>query len=141
MPEDAKFHIGIKALILNEKKEILLLYGEKNGDKFWDLPGGRMQVGEGIEEALRRETEEELGVSGKLLVMQGLFDATLSNFKKPNAEGAYLMLIVFKCKLPGDHDFVMDEEHSNWKWTAPKEASKLLGFKYRKEFLDKVAKL
>jgi 8-oxo-dGTP pyrophosphatase MutT (NUDIX family) len=136
--EDAKFHIGIKALIINEKKEILLLYGEKNGDKFWDLPGGRMQVGESIEEALRRETEEELGVSGKLLVMQGLFDATLSNFKKPNAEGAYLMLIVYNCRLPVNRDFKMDEEHSGWKWAAPKEAVKLLGFKYRKEFLGKL---
>ncbi|WP_299668092.1 NUDIX domain-containing protein [uncultured Polaribacter sp.] len=45
-------------LVLNPKKEILFIY---RADK-WDLPKGRIEKGEAIEDAAIREVEEECGI-------------------------------------------------------------------------------
>lgn len=54
------FHLGVKALIQNAQKELLLL---RRRSLVWDLPGGRIQKGETLEEALAREVYEETGLN------------------------------------------------------------------------------
>ncbi|KAB1154631.1 NUDIX domain-containing protein [Tenacibaculum aiptasiae] len=56
-----KFKVMIAAggLVLNDNEEVLFIY---RGNK-WDLPKGRIEKGEGIEETAIREVEEECGVS------------------------------------------------------------------------------
>lgn len=54
-------------LVLNENKKILFIY---RGNK-WDLPKGRVEEGEGLEEAAVREVEEECGIE-KLTIQQKL---------------------------------------------------------------------
>ena len=46
-------------LVLNDKKEVLFIY---RGNK-WDLPKGRIEKGEQIEETAVREVEEECGIT------------------------------------------------------------------------------
>lgn len=50
-------------LVLNEKKETLFIY---RGDK-WDLPKGRIEKGEKIEETAIREVEEECGIENLII--------------------------------------------------------------------------
>jgi 8-oxo-dGTP pyrophosphatase MutT (NUDIX family) len=50
-------------LVKNERKEYLFIY---RADK-WDLPKGKIEKGEGIEEAAVREVEEECGIKVKKL--------------------------------------------------------------------------
>jgi ADP-ribose pyrophosphatase YjhB (NUDIX family) len=45
-------------LVLNSKKEILFIYRSEK----WDLPKGRVEAGESIEEAAIREVQEECGI-------------------------------------------------------------------------------
>lgn len=54
------YRVSIKALILDRHK--LLLVKEWD-DEWWSFPGGGIEHGESIQEALRREIEEELGVT------------------------------------------------------------------------------
>lgn len=61
-------------LVLNESKKVLFIY---RGSK-WDLPKGRVEEGENLEEAAIREVEEECGIekliiNRKLLVTYHLF--------------------------------------------------------------------
>ena len=51
-------------LVLNAKKEILFIYRAKK----WDLPKGRIEKGETIEETAIREVEEECGISNLKLI-------------------------------------------------------------------------
>ena len=51
-------------LVLNPKKEILFIY--RLG--FWDLPKGRIEKGETIEQTSVREVEEECGVANLVIV-------------------------------------------------------------------------
>jgi 8-oxo-dGTP pyrophosphatase MutT (NUDIX family) len=51
-------------LVLNTKKEILFIYRSKK----WDLPKGRIEEGETIEETAIREVEEECGIFNLKLI-------------------------------------------------------------------------
>ena len=56
--------IGVGALIVNEKKEVLLLHRPataKVEPNCWRKPGGSVEFGETREKALRREILEEIG--------------------------------------------------------------------------------
>lgn len=53
-----------KAFILNEGKVLLVRKSLKDPDQpgRWEVPGGRMQFGEGVDEQLKREVREEVGL-------------------------------------------------------------------------------
>lgn len=57
----------VKAIILShDRRTFLLQHRIKRGDLyegFWELPGGRVQVGESLLDCLRREVQEEAGLS------------------------------------------------------------------------------
>jgi len=61
-PDAARLFVSLKAAVW--KGERLLLQREDQGDgrEVWDLPGGRLDHGEELDEGLRRELREELGV-------------------------------------------------------------------------------
>lgn len=40
-----------------------ILFQKKINDKYWALPGGKIKIGETGEDAIRREMNEELGIS------------------------------------------------------------------------------
>ena len=50
--------------ILRWHGRILLCRHEKEGQERWLLPGGGVQLGEGLLEALQRELDEEIGIVG-----------------------------------------------------------------------------
>ncbi len=70
--EDFLQNIRIRAAgILVKDGEILLVRHEKNGKSYWLLPGGGVDFGESVEEALIREFREEVGLPiqvGKLVL-------------------------------------------------------------------------
>lgn len=59
---DYLFRISLKAVIFNGNGEILVVK-ERDRD-WWDLPGGGMDHGESIKEALARELNEEVLLRG-----------------------------------------------------------------------------
>lgn len=141
--QHAVFQVGVKALFRNERGEVLVLLKPSKASDFarkdhWDLPGGRVAPGKGIEETLRRELKEELGLGEDEFQIKSVFDACLSSF--PPLEGrTYLMLLVYECRLKEENtDLVLSAEHSEWKWVAPEEAARLLEKKFSAEFSRKL---
>ena len=51
------------AAIIADHEQILLVEHRKRGQRYWVLPGGRLEGNETLEAALRREVREELGLS------------------------------------------------------------------------------
>lgn len=59
---DYLFRLSIKALILNDDGEVLVV--KETGRDWWDLPGGGMDHKESIKDAIARELKEEVNLSG-----------------------------------------------------------------------------
>ncbi|MBI2542673.1 MAG: NUDIX hydrolase [Candidatus Aenigmarchaeota archaeon] len=139
---EQKFHVGVKALILNDKNEILILRANpselRRQATHWDLPGGRIKENDSIEETLRKEINEELGVDNIKIVEH--FDTSISNIKIPlDDETVGLILIVYKCKLPDNNvDLKLSFEHLEYKWASVDEAKELLKFKFGNSFIEKL---
>lgn len=61
--QDYLFRVSLKAVIRNEKGELLVV--KEKGHSVWELPGGGMDHGETFEKAMSRELLEEVGYAGK----------------------------------------------------------------------------
>lgn len=59
---DYLFRISIKALIVNTDGDILVV--KESGRDWWDLPGGGMEHGETVKDAIARELHEEVSMNG-----------------------------------------------------------------------------
>ena len=53
-------------LVYNDRNQLLMIF--RHGK--WDLPKGKLEVGENIEQCAIREVEEECGVSGLIITKQ-----------------------------------------------------------------------
>jgi GrpB-like predicted nucleotidyltransferase (UPF0157 family)/8-oxo-dGTP pyrophosphatase MutT (NUDIX family) len=65
---------GVSALITNKKNEFLLVNLESFEDKYFAIPGGGIEQGETLEDAVYRELNEELGIKEKSLQIIGQSD-------------------------------------------------------------------
>lgn len=59
---DYLFRVSLKAVIFNEAGEVLIV--KEAGRDWWDIPGGGLNHGESIKEALARELYEEASLRG-----------------------------------------------------------------------------
>jgi len=66
---------------------------------YWSLPGGLVETGESLEEAVRREILEETGLRVKPVEMFGVFERVIKD-AKGRAEYHYL-LMDYVCKVTG----------------------------------------
>lgn len=76
--------IRARAIITNASNEVLLLKRVWNDGLYtWLLPGGDIDAGETIEEGLKRELMEELGIDVTLdgLLFDGVFDYVVTKEK------------------------------------------------------------
>jgi len=62
--------VAVGAMILNDKGEVLLCKRSQNTNNergCWEVPGGAVEFGETLQDAIKREIQEELGVELDLL--------------------------------------------------------------------------
>lgn len=98
MNQEKLFYIGNKALIRNDKNEVLILHITRTKDEdYYDLPGGRMNKGEDVVTALTREVKEETGIVD--LVIEKPLGMALTSIQIPIPQGekAGLVLSVYVC--------------------------------------------
>lgn len=137
------FQIGIKALFRNSQGQILVLESNTKYQTIlgphWDLPGGRIKDSHSIEETLKREIEEEIGV--KDFQILDLFDVSIVDRVVPaQMKLVRLALVTYLCS--GDcSQITLSHEHQSSDWVNPQKAAELLVPKYPKDFAQKIAKL
>ncbi len=112
-------------LVLNEKKEILLIF--RRG--YWDLPKGKLDKGETLEQCAVREVEEETGLTAVKLVAPLL--VTYHTYH----EGARFMLKEshwYKMDASGEQTLIPQttEDIQEIRWVARKDLSSFLDKTY-----------
>lgn len=117
-----KFTLVVAAggLVQNEKKEILMIF--RRGK--WDLPKGKLDKGEKLEDCAVREVEEETGLQKVKL------NAPLTITYHTYHEGARFVLKEshwYTMKVSGDQQLVpqTEEDIQEIKWVTIREAEKL----------------
>ena len=71
-----KHIVAVSGLISHSNGKILLIRSPRRG---WELPGGQVEEGENLIEALQREIQEEAGVTASIGVLVGIY----SNIRSP----------------------------------------------------------
>ncbi len=122
----AKTILTVKAVIINDDNEILLLKRSKksrNSGK-WDLPGGTLEKGELIEEALKREILEETGLEVEVDDILGTAEF-VKEAKQFKDEKRGLRFLAY-CK---DEEVKISDEHQKFRWFSFDEALEKLSEK------------
>lgn len=83
----------VRALILNEKNEILLVEDPKT--KTWALPGGFADIGISPVENIIKEVQEETGLNVSVSNLIAVYDTNKSN---PENSLAHYYKLIFYCK-------------------------------------------
>ena len=96
------------ACITNEQGEILL---QKRSDKeeLWGFPGGALEIGESIEEAMIREVKEETGLNVNVEYLIGVYSKYFATY--PNGDSAQSICYLFKCNVASG-EFVIDNKET-----------------------------
>jgi ADP-ribose pyrophosphatase len=66
--------VGVSAVIFVDKSGLLVRRKQEPAKGQWSLPGGAVELGEGVLEALARELQEELSVKIAVGGLVGVFD-------------------------------------------------------------------
>lgn len=112
------FNVGIKGVIIKDNK-VLIMKTPIGTEQFWEMPGGRMDGNETVQETLTRELKEEV--------------PNIQNIKIGGILGAYrvphdiwpntgLFLVFYSVRADFDGDPQISEEHSEWEWATKEEA-------------------
>lgn len=66
--------IGVGAVVIQDDEVLLIRRGKPPKMGEWSLPGGAQELGEPIQQALRREVKEETGLDVEVLDFLGIID-------------------------------------------------------------------
>jgi 8-oxo-dGTP diphosphatase len=108
-----------RAVIIDPAGRMLVVRRSQGDPRFpgtWDLPGGRQEPGESIEETAIRETQEEVGISQK---NPPLLFAT-SDIRNGESKSWLFYLM----KVPADVGIKLSYEHDAYKWIRPQDLPK-----------------
>lgn len=119
----AIFRIGVFALIFNHEKQILL--GHRRDIDWWNLPGGGMEAGETVDEAICREVFEETGLKVKVERLTGVYS-------KPQKQE---VVLTFLCEVIGG-SLQPTEETLESRYFAPNALPENTLPKHRQRIVD-----
>ena len=106
--------IGCGAIIINDNNEILLVKRSENSrtePNTWSRPGGEVNFGETVEQAVEREVEEETGIKVKVL---RFLEITQIIDKENNKH--WIALGFLAKHIEGEPKNLEPEKHDDIKW-------------------------
>ena len=121
-----RFYAGIAAVIWSpETRKYLLLRRSEQKDYAggaWECVTGRVDQGEGFEDALHREVCEELGVDAQVQYILG----TTHFYRGAPSPENELVGVIYLCSLPDPNSIHISSEHSEYRWLSAEQALDLL---------------
>jgi 8-oxo-dGTP diphosphatase len=103
------FRVSVKGAIISDHKVLLL---KRANTHKWELPGGTVEHGESIFDALKREMREETGLQS-IHILQ-----PIGNWDKVSGHETYQehRIVLMYQIHPDSFDIILSEEHTEYQW-------------------------
>ena len=105
--------IAVSAAIFRDGKVLLTRRARSPAKGFYSLPGGRVEFGESLHQALAREIDEETGLDIEIVGLAGWREVL------PAAAGAGHYLIMSFAARWVAREPVLNDELDDYRWIAP----------------------
>ncbi|HTL39478.1 MAG TPA: NUDIX domain-containing protein [Methylomirabilota bacterium] len=104
------FRNAVKAFIVKDNKLLMLKRRANDVHKpgAWDIPGGRLELGEDPYEGLKREASEECQIAIEIIMPLSVHHFT-------REDGQKITLTIYWCKMLTEQ-IKLSEEHQEYKW-------------------------
>ncbi|MBD3252302.1 NUDIX domain-containing protein [Candidatus Pacearchaeota archaeon] len=115
------FRIAVKAFIIKNNKLFVMKRAKDDiqSPGIWEIPGGRLELGEDPVIGLMREIREETG-----MYIEVLYPLSVRHFKRDDEQ--VITMLIFLCKPKRGGLLKLSEEHSEYLWIDLKKEKKRL---------------
>ena len=120
---EKRFFVGVKGVIIRDDKVLLIKANKQlEGRDHWEVPGGRIDGDETIEQALRRELSEEVPNIKDISVHEVLHAHRIERDIKDDTS---LVLVFYRVAADFDGEPQLSEEHVEARWVTLEQAREL----------------
>ena len=128
---DNHIHVAVDPVIVKDGKILLIKRRSNVFAGTWVFPGGMVEYGETVEQAVVREAKEETGLDIEIIRLIGVYS-------DPKRDPRFHSVgISFLCRVKGGNLLKESDESTEARYFSLEEARKLdLGFDHRKILED-----
>ena len=108
-----EFQVGVKGVIVVDGRVLLLKRQNRWSGIFWELPGGRIEGEEAIEETLQRELREEVPS-----IAQATIGELLHAARVPTKDDSVGLILLYYRVLAALDAVVLSDEHIGYTWAS-----------------------
>ena len=105
-----RFPVSVKGIVVRDGAVVLL----RNRRNEWELPGGKLELGESAERCVAREIEEELGLDVEA-------NALVDSWVYSIVPGTHVLVLTYACTERVRRNAVVSGEHTRLEWIALEE--------------------
>ena len=126
---------GVAALILKGREVLLVVRGKAPAHGLWGLPGGAVEVGETLEEAVVREVLEETSVVVKPVELLTVFNPI--NKDDEGKVRSHFILFEFLCEYVSGK-VVAGDDAPDARWVSIDNLDSVNIMQFTRDFIEKV---
>ncbi|MEN2975124.1 MAG: NUDIX hydrolase [Candidatus Caldarchaeales archaeon] len=109
---------AVGALIISGSQLLLIKRAFQPSAGKWSIPGGVVELGEKVEEAVKREVREEVGIEIEDLQLLGVYDSIV---RDENGDIKYHYIIIDYLAKPKSTSVTPSKEVVEYKWVDLKD--------------------
>jgi 8-oxo-dGTP diphosphatase len=120
--------VSVAGVVTDDQGRALLI--RRRDTLHWEAPGGVLELDEDIESGLRREVQEETGLTVRPVALTGVY--------KNMVRG--IIALVFRCEILGGQ-LALNDEVSGFQWATPGEVKEMADEAFAVRVLDALSEL